>query len=257
MTPDATASDLEGINMGSCFVSQTEVSERKPTQPDENSFRVGITLTESYQVGEMPLSLDDFKVDKAIGKGTFGKVFLVTKRDTGDVYAMKCLHIGHAVGRNQQSQMTADQAAYVKVQHPFIVPLCFAFQSSDKLYLVMDFMRGGELFFHLRRLGRFTEDQARFYTAEMVLALEFVHSSALVYRDLKPENILLDREGHLRLSDFGLSIAGVHMTEATRHDAWTHKHKDALIVCEYSAPEILSGAGHDRAVDFWSLVKAT
>ena len=92
-----------------------------------------------------------------------------------------------------------------KIKNPYIVKLHFAFQSSEKLYFVMDFLNGGELFYHLRRELRFTEDRSKFYAAEMLLAIECLHSNGIIYRDLKPENVLLDNEGHLKLTDFGLS----------------------------------------------------
>ena len=129
--------------------------------------------------------------------------------------------------------------------HPFIVQLRFAFQSADKLYMVMDFMLGGELFFHLRRSGRFAEDRSRFYIVEILLAMEFIHDGGIIYRDLKPENVLLDEEGHVCISDFGLSKTGL---SASGDKAFTFCGTP-----EYLAPEIIKGVGHDKAVDYWSL----
>ena len=97
-----------------------------------------------------------------------------------------------------------------KFDHPFIMGLEFAFQDADRLYLIMEFVNGGELFFHLKQVKTgFDENRARFYAAEMILALEYLHKSGVVYRDLKPENVLIDIEGHIRLTDFGLSKAGL------------------------------------------------
>lgn len=189
------------------------------------------------------LSTDDFKIEKMIGKGSFGKVFLVTKKDTGVLYAMKVLRKDMIERRNQIVHTQAERSILEEVQCPFIVQLHYAFQTPDKLYMVMDYMSGGELFFHLRRNVRFTEDRTRFYAAEILLALEYLHARNIIYRDLKPENVLIDGDGHLRISDFGLSKKGV----TTDGKAYT--------VCgtpEYLAPEILRGIGHDQAVDFWS-----
>jgi len=127
---------------------------------------------------------------------------------------------------------------------PFIVQLYYAFQTIDKLYLVLDFMIGGELFFHLRKAQRFTESRAKFYIAEIILSLEYLHSKNIIYRDLKPENVLMDAEGHIKIADFGLSKQGV---------SYGTKAYTFCGTPEYLAPEILKGQGHDKAVDWWSL----
>lgn len=125
-------------------------------------------------------------------------------------------------------------------RHPFVVRLRYSFQSETTLYLVMDFCSGGELFTQLRKRGKFTEQMSRFYAAEVLLALEYLHDKlGIIYRDLKPENILLDTKGHVKLTDFGLS----------------KENKRTNSFCgtpEYLAPEILLGQGHDSAVDWWS-----
>ncbi len=131
------------------------------------------------------------------------------------------------------------------VDHPFLMKLHYAFQTGRKLYLVLDYCPGGELFFHLSRFKRFPEGVVRFYSAELVLALQHLHDSGIIYRDIKPENILLDRDGHLKLGDFGLAKDGIN--QATT---------GAQSVCgtpEYMAPEVISKAGHGTAVDWWGL----
>lgn len=128
----------------------------------------------------------------------------------------------------------------------FIVRLHYAFQTPGKLYFVMEYMAGGELFHHLRKAKRFTEEQTIFYAAEITLGIECLHKQNFIYRDLKPENVVLDVEGHVRLTDFGLSKEGVAFGS-----------KKAYTFCgtyEYLAPEIIKGVGHDKAVDWWSLV---
>jgi serine/threonine protein kinase len=120
-----------------------------------------------------------------------------------------------------------------------------AFQSNDKLYFVLDYCAGGELFFHLGKVGKFIEHRACFYAAEITLAIDYVHALDIVYRDLKPENVLLDSRGHVRLTDFGLSKEGISKSSS-----------GANSFCgtpEYLAPEILNRQGHGRAVDWWSL----
>jgi serine/threonine protein kinase len=132
-----------------------------------------------------------------------------------------------------------------QLSHPFIVKLHFAFQSPERLYFVIDFLNGGELFCHLRKNIRFDEKRAKFYAAEIIMGLECLHSNGIVYRDLKPENVILDSEGHIKLTDFGLSK--LQITGETM----------AYTFCgtpEYLAPEVIQGVGHNQAVDWWSLV---
>jgi serine/threonine protein kinase len=192
------------------------------------------------------MGLDSFKMIKVIGKGSFGKVFLVRDISSqGRMYAMKVLQKEHIIRRNQVEHTKTERNVLGYIKHPFIVGLNFAFQTRDKLYFVLDYCAGGELFFHLGRVGTFPEDRARFYTAEIALALEHVHKLDIIYRDLKPENVLLDTQGHVRLTDFGLSKEGI-----------TNNVSGATSFCgtpEYLAPEILNRQGHGRAVDWWSL----
>jgi len=158
---------------------------------------------------------------------------------------MKVLKKENVVKRNQVEHTKTERSVLGYVRHPFVVGLHAAFQTREKLYFVLDYCAGGELFCHLQKVGKFNEPRARFYTAELTLALEHVHSLGVVYRDLKPENVLLDARGHVRLTDFGLSKERV-----------THYHEGASSFCgtpEYLAPEILARRGHGRAVDWWSL----
>eukprot|EP00644_Phytophthora_capsici_P009802 jgi/Phyca11/12359/fgenesh1_pm.PHYCAscaffold_108_\ len=191
------------------------------------------------------VTLEDFVMIKVIGKGSFGKVLLVRKRDTGLIYAMKVLRKENIIKRNQVEHTRTERHVLGYVRHPFIVGLNYAFQTSEKLYFVLDYCAGGELFFHLGKVQRFPEHRARFYAAEITLAIEYVHNLDVIYRDLKPENVLLDENGHIRLTDFGLSKEGIQ-----------DDFSGANSFCgtpEYLAPEILNRSGHGRAVDWWSL----
>ncbi|KAI9613792.1 hypothetical protein H4Q26_009639 [Puccinia striiformis f. sp. tritici PST-130] len=192
------------------------------------------------------LDVADFEFLKMIGKGTFGRVFQVRKKDTKRIYAMKVLskkevidkkEVQHTIGERNILQQSSDC--------PFLLGLKFSFQSPGELFLVMDYKSGGELFHHLQKEGRFTEERARFYTAEIVLALEHLHQYNIVYRDLKPENILLDAMGHIVLCDFGLSKPNLNPDELTTTFCGT---------TEYLAPEVLlDDHGYSKLVDFWSL----
>lgn len=191
-----------------------------------------------------PVSQDDFNILKVIGKGSFGKVLLVSKKDTGQPYAMKVLKKEALVKRNQVQHTKAERRILRTCNSPFIVRMHFAFQSAEKLYLVLDYLPGGELFFHLKQERRFEEERVRLYAAELVLALQHLHDKDIVYRDLKPENVLLDEEGHVCLTDFGLSKEAVATGGRTKTFCGTP---------EYIAPEILQGLGHGKPVDWWSL----
>lgn len=189
--------------------------------------------------------LDSFKMIKVIGKGSFGKVFLVREKQTKEMFALKVLKKDNIIKRNQVEHTKTERSVLGYVKHPFIVGLNMAFQSKDKLYFVLDYCAGGELFFHLGKVGKFCEQRACFYAAEITSAIDYVHDLDIVYRDLKPENVLLDSRGHVRLTDFGLSKEGIPSSSS-----------GANSFCgtpEYLAPEILNRQGHGRAVDWWSL----
>merc|ERR1711962_1968185 len=190
----------------------------------------------------------DFELRKVLGKGGYGKVFQVRKlsgEDKGKIYAMKVLKKATIV-RNQKdtAHTKAERNILEDVKHPFIVDLIYAFQTKGKLYLILEYLSGGELFMHLEREGIFLEDTACFYVSEITQALEHLHRQGIIYRDLKPENILLDARGHVKLTDFGLCKESIDETSVTHTFCGT---------IEYMAPEILTRSGHGKAVDWWSL----
>ena len=208
----------------------------------------GISLDGLARLQRGEVGVDDFELLKVLGKGSFGKVFLVRMLLTGSVYAMKVLKKSEVVRRRQVAHTKAERRIMGGIDHPFIVALRFAFQTSDKLYMVTDFVRGGELFFHLKKARVFPEPLVRFFGAELVCALGHLHSLDIVYRDLKPENVLLDADGHIHITDFGLSKEEVS------------DPRGATTFCgtpEYLAPEMLlnrkSRAGYGKGVDWWSL----
>ncbi|KAF2085037.1 kinase-like protein [Saccharata proteae CBS 121410] len=191
---------------------------------------------------------DDFQILKLIGKGTFGQVFQVRKKDTGRIYAMKVLSKKVIVQKKEVAHTLGERNILVRTamaDSAFIVGLKFSFQTPSDLYLVTDYMSGGELFWHLQKEGRFNEARAKFYIAELILALQHLHDHDIVYRDLKPENILLDANGHIALCDFGLSKANLTENATTNTFCGT---------TEYLAPEVLLDEhGYTKMVDFWSL----
>ncbi|KAH8103312.1 Pkinase-domain-containing protein [Cristinia sonorae] len=191
------------------------------------------------------LAIEQFDLLKVIGKGSFGKVMQVRKKDTQRIYALKTIRKANIASRpGEITHILAERTVLALVNNPFIVPLKFSFQTPDKLYLVMSFVNGGELFYHLQREGKFDEARSRFYAAELLCALEHLHSFNVVYRDLKPENILLDYTGHIALCDFGLCKLNMSETEKTNTFCGTP---------EYIAPELLESQGYTKTVDWWTL----
>ena len=174
---------------------------------------------------------------------------LVKKKDdaTNTLYAMKTLRKAALAKRNQLAHTYTERTILQTIHCPFLVHLIYAFQTIDKLYMVLDYMSGGELFYWLKKEKKFSENRCRLYAAEISLALEALHNADIVYRDLKPENILLDSGGHLRLADFGLAKSGITGPGA---EGGT---KTFCGTPEYLAPEILENKGHGKAIDWWAL----
>ncbi|XP_075462651.1 ribosomal protein S6 kinase 2 beta-like [Ascaphus truei] len=204
-----------------------------------------IPITHHVKEGSEKAEPSHFVLQKVLGQGSFGKVFLVRKitpPDNGQLYAMKVLKKATLKVRDRaRTKMERDILA--DVNHPFVVKLHYAFQTEGKLYLILDFLRGGDLFTRLSKEVMFTEEDVKFYLAELALGLDHLHSLGIIYRDLKPENILLDEEGHIKLTDFGLS------KEAIDHE------KKAYSFCgtvEYMAPEVVNRQGHTHSADWWS-----
>lgn len=198
-----------------------------------------------YQHQSKKITEADFHRLKTIGKGSFGTVYLVRKIDTRNLYAMKVL-IKHNVREKNAIKHTLNERAILKrVDHPFIVNLKFAFQTKDHLFMVMPYMNGGELFFHLSEGDDvFGEERAKFYAAEITLAIAYLHENGVLYRDLKPENILLDMEGHISIVDFGLSKTNVFDGDRTETFCGS---------LEYMPPELLAGVSYTNVVDWWAL----
>ncbi|NP_001307141.1 serine/threonine-protein kinase AtPK1/AtPK6 [Solanum lycopersicum] len=191
----------------------------------------------------------DFEILRMIGKGSFGKVFQVKMKGYGGegegdgILAMKVMRKDTVIKNNHVDYMRAERDILTKVEHPFIVQLRYSFQTKSKLYLILDFINGGHLFYHLYRQGIFSEDQARIYAAEIVSAVSHLHQRGIVHRDLKPENILMDGDGHVMLTDFGLAK---EIDESSRSNSMCG-------TMEYMAPEIIQSKGHNKDADWWSV----
>ncbi len=188
------------------------------------------------------VSLEDFDTIKVLGRGSFGKVCLVQYKPTKEYYAMKSLKKDVLLDQDQVESTILEKKILQTLDHPFLVGMIFCFQTEERIYFVMPFVRGGELFQHLRQEKFFKEDKVRFYAASIGLALDYLHSKGIIYRDIKPENILIGEDGYLKLIDFG-------MAKIVQND------EKATSFCgtpEYLAPEVITGEGHNRSADWWS-----
>lgn len=204
---------------------------------DQQIFRAIFDETVSGRV-----SPQHFTPIKTIGKGGFSKVVLARKRDAGVLYAIKIINKEFLLKEQKIPQILHEKQILERTENPFLVKLHWVYQTAVEIHFVMDFCPGGELFFHLQRTGKLCEQTAKFYFAEIVLALSHLHSHSIAYRDLKPENILLDLDGHIVLVDFGLS--------KSIDQSKTYSFCGSA---EYMSPEMLQKSGHGKEVDFYSL----
>ncbi|XP_064216535.1 ribosomal protein S6 kinase alpha-2 isoform X3 [Aotus nancymaae] len=230
---------------GLCKSDSTAPEAKAAASAEEEGVLKEIDISHHVKEGFEKADPSQFELLKVLGQGSYGKVFLVRKvkgSDAGQLYAMKVLKKATLKVRDRvRSKMERDILA--EVNHPFIVKLHYAFQTEGKLYLILDFLRGGDLFTRLSKEVMFTEEDVKFYLAELALALDHLHSLGIIYRDLKPENILLDEEGHIKITDFGLS------KEAIDHDKRAYSFCGTI---EYMAPEVVNRRGHTQSADWWS-----
>merc|ERR1719171_1125757 len=185
----------------------------------------------------------DFDLRATVGTGTFGRVRVVKIKGEKDrsPFALKILKKSEIIRLKQVEHVKAEKQILEKIEHPFIVNLLYCFQDEKRLFMLMEYVNGGELFSYLRKEGRLPNDNARFYAGEIILAFQYLHSTHIVYRDLKPENLLIDHAGHVKITDFGFA-------KVVEDRTWT--------LCgtpEYLAPEIIQSKGHGKSVDWWAL----
>jgi len=224
-----------------------DTRKRSPSELNDDMYNSKDFTALMSQNGEksqcQKVSCTDFQIERELGKGAFGRVYLVTKKDKkSKFYAMKVIRKTAIIENNLKENIVLEKNILQTNHHPFIVTLYYAFQNAKSIYLVMEYLSGGDIFNLLRRQKKFTEDTARFYLAEVCLAVDYLHREMnLIYRDLKPENILIHANGHIKITDFGLSK---QTDETTYTMAGTP---------EYLAPEILEDKGHTKAIDWWGV----
>jgi len=192
-------------------------------------------------VEKKKFKLDDFVIMQTLGTGSFGRVHLVKHKETGKYYAMKVLVKRQIIESKQVEHTINEKKILETLDHPYMVNLIGSFKDNRNLYIILEYVCGGELFSYLRQCKRLPNHVARFYAAEVVLAFEHLHSKDIIYRDLKPENLLIDKNGNIKITDFGFAK---HVPDVT----WT--------LCgtpDYLAPEIIQSKGYGKAVDWYAL----
>ncbi|OZJ03636.1 Serine/threonine-protein kinase CBK1 [Bifiguratus adelaidae] len=266
-------------NLENTLMTSHSSDERKHRQ----LMSLGRKESQYLRLRRTRLGLEDFATVKVIGKGAFGEVRLVQKTDTGKIYAMKTLRKFDMFKKDQLAHVKAERDVLAESDSPWVVQLFYSFQDPQYLYLIMEFLPGGDLMTMLIKYDTFTEDVTRFYMAECVLAIEAIHKLGFIHRDIKPDNILLDATGHIKLSDFGLStgfhkthdsayyqrlLEGVQNSAGTESINLTFSSKDRIATWkknrralaystvgtpDYIAPEIFMQQGYGQECDWWSL----
>ncbi|CAE8726838.1 unnamed protein product, partial [Polarella glacialis] len=190
---------------------------------------------------DQTLASTDFTQGKTLGTGAFGRVRFVTHKASGKYYALKTLKKAAIIKMKQVDHIVSEKAILEKLNHPFIVNMYGSFHDARYIFMILEYIVGGEFFTHLRKAGRFENEQSCFYGAQIAAIFEYCHSLNIVYRDLKPENILINADGYVKLTDFGFAKFIEHRT---------------YTLCgtpEYIAPEVLLNKGHGKPVDWWTL----
>ena len=200
-------------------------------------------ISESTTTSTFTCGISGYTIEKLIGRGSYAKVFLVTKKSDGQQYAMKVLKKWEIESKRDVKRIFIEKDIIQNIEHPFIVKCYSTFQTKEKAYFILDLLSGGDLFTHITKFGKFKESRARFYAAEIVLALEHLHEHKILYRDLKPQNIVIDNEGHIKLTDFGLSKSNFEQNQ-----------KNTICgTMKYIAPETISGKKYSFSIDWWGL----
>ena len=185
---------------------------------------------------------NDFKFLYVIGKGGFGRVWKIESKKTKQIFALKEMSKLKIIDKKSEKSINSEREFLSKLHNPFIVNMHYAFQDQDNLFLVMDFLSGGDLRYHISRHRKFSEEQTRFFIGGIILALEYIHSNNVIHRDIKPENLVLDNNGYVRLTDFG--IAKENLIDNSSETSGTPG---------YMSPEVMNSSNHSFPVDFFAI----
>lgn len=248
MYPDVDIRNNEGLSAIDLFKKKNFEINCNPSvaltisEYEEGEIELNISLPEGIQRSGKKIVLQDFEAIQILGKGSFGEVFLVKLKQTGELFAMKVLKKEMVMSQNLVKYVMAERNVLSYIRHPFIIGLKYAFQDCNKLFLVLEYCSGGNLAACILRYKKFSEEISRIYLCEILLAIEELHRRDIIYRDLKPENVVLDEKGHALLTDFGLSKEGV------LDDVPNNSFCGSIA---YLAPEMLKRKGHGKAVDWY------
>lgn len=191
----------------------------------------------------MDVKLEDFKLKVVLGRGTFGKVYLAELKQNKILYAIKSIRKDVLLEYDQVNNTKLEKDILFSCDHPFLVGMDYLFQSQLRLYFIMPFVKGGELYKVFQKQKRFTEEIVKFYAAQIAMAIGYLHEQGIAHRDLKLENILIDSDGYLKIIDYGLAKM-IGQEELSMSFCGTP---------EYLAPEMVNRTGHDKNVDWWAL----
>ena len=217
---------------------QKEREKKSPTTQHQNN---SIPNTNSINNKNI-LNRNNFKFLYVIGKGGFGKVWKIQSKKTKTIYALKEMSKLKIIDKKSEKSINSEREFLSKLNHPFIVNMHYAFQDKQNLYLVMDILNGGDLRYHISRYRKFSEEQTRFFIANIIYSLQYIHSNNVIHRDIKPENLVLDEKGYVRITDFG--IAKENMEDNSSETSGTPG---------YMAPEVMKAKNHSFAVDFFAV----
>ncbi|XP_057335687.1 atypical protein kinase C isoform X3 [Microplitis mediator] len=226
---------------------QTIIEDTRPRTNDDGEELALDVIPNADGTNELQrqYSLADFELIRVIGRGSYAKVLMVELKRTKRIYAMKVIKKALVTDDEDIDWVQTEKHVFETASnHPFLVGLHSCFQTPSRLFFVIEFVRGGDLMFHMQRQRRLPEEHARFYAAEISLALNFLHKKGIIYRDLKLDNVLLDHEGHVKLTDYGMCKEGVRDGDTTATFCGTPN---------YIAPEILRGDEYGFSVDWWAL----
>lgn len=248
--PVTPVSSKGGSRSTSSSLASAAAHAQRQINNADNSEEAVVELPPGEQNVPAPAStgqycLDDFTLLRVIGRGSYAKVLMVELKRTSRIYAMKVIKKTLVTDDEDIDWVQTEKHVFETASnHPFLVGLHSCFQTPSRLFFVIEFVRGGDLMFHMQRQRRLHEEHARFYSAEICLALNFLHERGIIYRDLKLDNVLLDHEGHIKLTDYGMCKEGIRPGDTTSTFCGTPN---------YIAPEILQGAEYSFSVDWWAL----